>query len=66
MMEEVLREGRQMVAVLDDEDDGDDKDDAAAAAVVVAAAASISSSIFSIRGALTAKQLIKSAIYLQR
>ncbi len=54
-------EGRQMVAVLDDEDDGDDKDVTAAAA-----AASISSSIFSIRGALTAKQLIKSAIYLQR
>ncbi len=39
-------------------------DDAAAAAA--AAAASMSSSIFSIKGALTARQLIKSVIYLQQ
>jgi hypothetical protein len=62
MTEEELRAGRQEEFPSDD-----DKSAAAAAAASAAAAAaatSISSSIFSIAGALTARQLIKSVMNL--
>jgi predicted alternative tryptophan synthase beta-subunit len=56
-MREEFSGGREVVVTEADDGDANDADAAAAAA-------RISSSIFSIRGALTARQLIRSMMYL--